>query len=183
VQDGETVWFEFEGQLKAHQENVDKVSNKVSTKSGERLYMDISNCKATSIGGAKFWLLIVDQFTDLCLSAFFVKKSDLAEGVASFLSLFSSLDGISIGTVIRCDNAGENLTLQKLMVAKGLPVKFKFTPPGSPQFNGVVVRKFKTLYERVRSLLNSAWLSQELLEGLWAEAAQFATDIENMLVT
>jgi hypothetical protein len=82
---------------KAHQKNVDKVSGTVSTKPGERLYIDISSCKATSVGGAKFWLLIVDQFTDLCWSAFLVKKSDL-------------------GTIIRCDNAGENLALQKLML-------------------------------------------------------------------
>ena len=64
-----------------------------------------------------------------------------------------------------------------------MKVQFEYTPPGSPQFNGVVERKFKTLYERVRSLLNSAGLDKELREGLWAEAAQYATDIENLLVT
>jgi hypothetical protein len=35
----------------------------------------------------------------------------------------------------------------------------------------------------VRSILNSARLSQELRAGLWAEAAKYATDVENSLVT
>jgi hypothetical protein len=51
---------------------------------------------------------------------------------------------------------------------------FEFTAPGSPQFAGVVERKFATLFACVRSILNSVRLSQELRNGLWAEAAKYA---------
>jgi hypothetical protein len=103
--------------------------------------------------------------------------------VLSFLKTLKLNTDVNIGTIVRCDNAGENVTLQKVLEAAGIKAKFEYTAPGSLQFNGVVERKFKTVYDCVRSLLNSARLSQELRAGLWAEAASYATEVENVLVT
>ena len=167
---------------KARQQNVPKETTTIATKAGERLYLDISSTKATSFGSAKFWLLIVDQHTDFCWSAFLQQKNHLADRVLGFIKSLKTNNNIEIEN-IRCDNAGENVALQKLLETASIKVNFEYTPPGNPQFNGVVERKFKTLYDRVRSLLNSARLSQELRDGLWAEAAQYATEVENILVT
>jgi hypothetical protein len=173
---------------KARQKNVDKVTETFSTYPGERLFIDISSTRATSFGGSKFWLLIVDQFTDMCCSAFLEKKSELSNRVWHFIQQIKNncaieIENLHVGPItIRCDNAGENVALQKFFESKGVNVVFEYTPPGSPQFNGVVERKFKTLYERVRSLLNSARLSKDLREGLWTEAANYATDVENSIV-
>ena len=182
----------LEGQLKpcpecalakVRQANVAKVTNVVSTKPGERLYIDVSSVKAKSFGGAKFWLLIVDHYTDYCWSAFLKTKSEVGERVRKFIKMLKlQLKAEKDWTVIRCDNAGENLVMPDIMLEGNLRVRFEFTPPGSPQYNGVVERKFKTLYARVRTLLNSAQLSQELREGVWAECAKYSTDIENMIV-
>jgi hypothetical protein len=84
---------------------------------------------------------------------------------------------------VHCDNSGKNRTLQEVLKQEKFGAEFEFSAPGSPHFSGVVECKFATLYACVRSTLNSACLSQELRSGLWAEAAKFATDVENCLVT
>jgi hypothetical protein len=46
--------------------------------------------------------------------------------------------------------------------------------------NGWVKRKFATLYCRVRTMLNAARFPKDLTEGVWAEAAKYATEVENV---
>ncbi len=47
---------------------------------------------------------------------------------------------------IRCDNAGENFSLEKACKQEGFGVFFVYIAPGTPQQNGRVERKFATLY-------------------------------------
>ena len=65
---------------KAKQANVPKSipDEKRSTVPGERLFFDISSIKSKSFGGAKFWLLIVDDATGFAFSYFLKKKSETA---------------------------------------------------------------------------------------------------------
>ena len=168
---------------KARQRNVNKETDVISTMPAERLYIDISSIQYPSLGGSKFWLLVVDHHTDFCWSYFLARKSEL---IAKLLPLFQSLrlmEGVSPNRFVRCDNAGEILQLPHQLTAAQVPVTFEFIPPGTPQFNGVVERKYQTLYARVRSMLNQTEFPTPLRNSLWAEAANHATDIENMLVT
>jgi hypothetical protein len=66
---------------------------------------------------------------------------------------------------------------------KNIGAIFELTAPSSHQFAGVVERKFAMLFSQVCSILNSVRLSQDLHEGLWAEVAKYAKDVENSLVT
>ena len=43
---------------------------------GERLFIDISSIRHESIGGSKFWLLTLDDFSDHAWSYFLKRKSD-----------------------------------------------------------------------------------------------------------
>jgi hypothetical protein len=99
--------------------------------------MDISSTKASSFGGAKFWLLVVDHFTDYCWSAFLLQKSHFADRVLGFIRSLTINTDVNIDT-IHCDNAGETVSLQNVLAAASIKAKFEYTPPGSPQFNGVV---------------------------------------------
>ena len=81
---------------------------------------------------------------------------------------------------IRCDNAGENQTAEALCKQEGLGIIFEYTAPNTPQQNGRVERRFATLYGQVRSMLNGAHLNQEFRNGLWAECARTATDLDNL---
>jgi hypothetical protein len=57
-----------------------------SNSPGERLYMDIISIKERSIGGAKFWALIVDDYTDYCWSFVLKNKSNLKAKIKTLLT-------------------------------------------------------------------------------------------------
>jgi hypothetical protein len=167
---------------------------------GERLYFDISSVKTTTFGGKKFWLLVVDDFSNMCLRFFLQRKGELPKQMMELLRKRRTFQQIDIEPVccenVRCDDAGENKAFQKLCddaaenkafqklcEKDALAISFEYTGPGSPQYNGVVERKFATLYGKVRAMLNAANLPQEIRNGLWAEAAHTASDLENALVS
>ena len=83
---------------------------------------------------------------------------------------------------MRCDNAGENKSLQKEIINDKPKIKFKFTSPKTPQQSGVVECAFLTLKGRVRSMLNFAGIQDAKRVQLWCEAANTATKINNILV-
>ena len=143
---------------KARQKNLNKVPNedKLSTTPGERLYFDISSVTQPSIGGNKFWLLIVDDATDMPWSIFLKCKSDLSQNMFAFLKTLIG-QGYKV-KFLRCDSAGENTKFKADVEKDGLNVEFEFTAPRTPQHNGKVERKFATLYGRLRAMLDEAGL-------------------------
>ena len=70
---------------------VAKVTKVVSTTPGEQFYIDLSQPPLLSFGGSRYWLLIVDHYTDFCWSGFLCAKSDLRERVVRFLQGFRML--------------------------------------------------------------------------------------------
>lgn len=167
---------------KAKQKNTSKWTDVKSKTPGERLFIDISSSKALSFSGSKFWLLIVDDASDKCWSQFLKFKSDLPQQVINLIKLMKSSYNKTV-KYIRLDDAGENKSLQELCLTEGLGIQFEFTGPGVPQYNGRAERKFAVLYARVRTVLNGARLPKYIRDGVWAEAAHYSTDIENIIVT
>jgi hypothetical protein len=131
---------------KARQKNVSKESAVVSSRPGESFYLDVSSTKARSIGGPKFWLLIVDHFSDMCWSFFMKAKSELPDQVMDLLQKLHRDKYISGKPKICLDNSGENEALEARMKTDEIGAIFEFTALGSPQFAGVVERKFATLF-------------------------------------
>jgi hypothetical protein len=120
----------------AKQKGVQKTTADRSTTPGERLFMDITSIKKKSIGGSKFWLLVVDDATNFTWSFFLKQKNHAAEAV---IGLLLKLLGLGCNVkAIRCDNAGENKDLENkcLKNAKLCNIQFEYTPRDSPQFNG-----------------------------------------------
>jgi Reverse transcriptase (RNA-dependent DNA polymerase)/gag-polypeptide of LTR copia-type len=163
-----------------------KKTNKITTKPtstvpGERISIDISSVNQKSYGGSKFWLLILDDATDMIWSFFLKQKSELPNKVIDFIKELKSDN--KIVKYIRCDNSGENMLLGRMVATEiGHKVTMEFTGPSNPQFNGKIERKFATLYGKVRAVLNEAKVTTALRHGLWAEAANHVTDLENLLV-
>ena len=166
---------------KARQANIPKSvsEEKRADKPGERLMFDVSSIKARSFGGAKYWLLVVDDKTRMSFSNFVKKKSEIAEKMVSMIKHIKKAYGYEV-KYLRCDNAGENLKTKELCEKKGLGITFEFTAPNTPQQNGVVERRFATLYGRVRAMLNGAHLPKAFRGGLWAECARYATHLDNL---
>ena len=166
----------------AKQKNVPKVSfREPTTKPGELVYIDISSIKSTSYGGNKFWLAFMDDYTEKCWSFFLKKKSDQVEVLKTFLTDMKAKYDFKVET-IRCDNAGENKSLEETLKKGGFGIKFEYTAPGSPQFNGKIERKFATLMSHVRAQNEAAGLSGELRDKLWCEGARHATDIDGIMI-
>jgi hypothetical protein len=53
---------------------------------------------------------------------------------------------------IRCDDAGENMTVKNDPEIKSFGNKFEFSGPRTPQRNGKGERKFQTLYGRIQAM-------------------------------
>jgi hypothetical protein len=59
---------------KARQKNLRKSTDKKSEIAGKRLFIDISFVKGKSYSGSKYWLLVLDDFTDHTWSYFLTAK-------------------------------------------------------------------------------------------------------------
>jgi hypothetical protein len=133
-----------------------------ASKFGERIAIDISSVKLVSYGGAKFWLLIQDEYTGYLWSFFLSAKSELPDTVISWIKTVQKEHNTTIMN-IRCDNAGENLKLQEYSNTEpDVNVNIEFIAPHSPQQNGKIERKFATLWGKVRSMLNAAKFTETL---------------------
>ena len=153
-----------------------------STTIGERISFDISSIKHISLGGAKYWLLIQDEYTGYIWSYFLSSRTETSNTLITWVKLFQKKFNTTVKH-IRCDNAGENLTVQQEMEAdSNINVTFEFTAPYTPQQNGKIERKFATLWGKVRSMLNTAKLPWNLRKKLWAQCANLATQLENILI-
>jgi hypothetical protein len=156
----------------ARKPKVPKSTETVAEKLGERIFIDISSIKSKSYGGTKFWLLVVDDKSDKSWSFFLKNKSDQGDTMLTFLKQMVK-DKTPVSW-IRADNAGENLTLQKLIEQDPhLKAKLEKTPRDTPQYNGKVERKFQTLWNRTRANMKGAKLPPGMRTGLWAEAARY----------
>jgi transposase InsO family protein len=166
---------------KAQQKNIKKNWLGSSNLPGERLYVDISSIKERNFGREKFWPLIVDDYTDYCWSFVLRSKSDLKVIIKTLLTDLK----IANRNVrfIRCDDAGENMTMKNDPEIKSLGIKFEFSGPRTPQGNGKVERKFQTLYRRMRAMLNGADLEGELRGKIWAECVMNVSYLSNIIST
>jgi hypothetical protein len=84
---------------------------------------------------------------------------------------------------IRCDNAGESMTMKNDPEIKSFGIKFEFSGPRTTQRNGKVERKFQSLYVRIRAILNGASLEGELRDKIWAECVMNVTHLSNIIST
>ena len=169
--------------VKSQQKNVKKESEVCSNIPGERLMIDISRIKKKSCGGKKFWLLVLDDCTDMVWSFFLKRKDDQVEVLIAHIKELKAKYGKVVKKYIRCDNAGENTSFEERCKEEGLGIQFEYTSPNSPQFNGKIERKFAGLYGRTQANLNGARLNRRLRNLLWAECANVSTTQENVYVT
>jgi len=74
---------------------------------GQRIFIDISSIQNKSIGGSKFWLLVLDDATDYCWSIPLKSKDEVSEKMIELIKELKDKHKVQVKTV-RCDNAPEN---------------------------------------------------------------------------
>ena len=82
---------------------------------------------------------------------------------------------------MRCDNAGENVK-QLREVAEKYEIEMEYTAPYTPQFNGIVERRFPVLLEKAKAMLFAAGFTPGAKKILWAEAVSTANYLYNIII-
>lgn len=131
-----------------------------------------------SIGGAKYFVTFIDDYSRCCKVYFLKQKSEVLSKFKEFEKTFSNECGQKV-TRLRTDNGGEYTSsdFQEYLKAQG--IHHEMTVPHTPQQNGVAERKNRTLIEAARSMLSHA----KLPKMYWAEAVATAAYIQNRLPT
>ena len=122
----------------------------------------------------------MDDATGNLWSMFMKSKSQLSNEMTALIKHLKA-HGINVKK-IQCNGAGENKKFEENAMNEGLGLTFKYAAPKTPQQNGRVERKFRTLFDRARAMLNTAGFPLEMRQKFWPEAASNATKLENMMV-
>jgi transposase InsO family protein len=136
----------------------------------ELLHMDLFGPIAyISIDGSKYCLVIVDGYSRFTWVFFLQEKSQTQETLKKFLRRAQNEFGLRIKK-IRSDKGTEFKTSQIEGFLKEEGIKHEFSSPYTPQQNGVVERKNRTLLDMARTMLEEYKTS----DRFWAEAINTA---------
>jgi len=167
---------------KARRANLNKKAKNPVKQPGKRLMIDISSVRSRENNKAgRFWLLVVDEATSMKWSFFLSSKKQQVSVLQGFLKQLNEM-GHKVKH-IRCDNAGENVSLKNELEKQGSTIRFEYTARATPQQNGKAERAFATLYGRIRAMMKGAGLNEDEKMKLWMEAAATATKLDNILAT
>jgi transposase InsO family protein len=139
------------------------------------LHMDLFGpVSPMSIHHEKYTLVIVDEYSRYTWVYFLTKKSQAAETIMSFVRNIENQNDVKVKQ-IRTDNGTEfkNQDLECFCDEKG--ISQNFTSPYTPEQNGVVEKKNRTLIEAARTMLNDSVLSKHF----WTEAVKTACYTQN----
>ena len=155
---------------------VHKLSEQLSTnKCLELIHMDLMGpTEVESIGGKRYILVVVDDFSRFTWVEFLREKSQACEVFKTLSKRLMTEKGMNI-IRIRTDHGKEfeNQSFDELCDAHG--IKHEFSAPKTPQQNGVVERKNRTLQKMARSMLHG----RNVPKKFWAEAVATACYIVN----
>ncbi|KAJ9560217.1 hypothetical protein OSB04_005377 [Centaurea solstitialis] len=139
------------------------------------LHMDLFGpVNVQSIGGKKYTLVIVDEYSRYTWVFLLRAKSDAPEEIILFVRKMERLNNLTVRS-IRSDHGTEfkNSTLESFFEQKG--ISQNFSSVRTPQQNGVAERRNRTLIEAARSMLSEANLATQF----WAEAVNTACYTQN----
>jgi hypothetical protein len=125
--------------------------------------IDISWIKTESTAKNRYWLLIMDEYTNSLWSYFMKTKDEQVSVNIKHIKMLHNEPKVEV-KYIRCDNSEENHDIQNYLRERSprMRCKFEFTAQDSPQQKGKFERKFASLYGRVRAILNSAEFTTSL---------------------
>lgn len=126
------------------------------------------------VGGHKFWLTFIDDFSDTLWIYFLRHKSEQESKFDEFRAMVKNQYGRDI-KVLRSDRGGEYQSKSFIAKLKSLGIVHQRTNPDTPQQNGKAERYNRTIVEAAKSLLHAAGMSY----GFWEEAVKTAVHVRN----
>ena len=164
---------------KHHRTSFHKKSAFRAIESLELIHMDICGpISPPTLGGNRYFLLLIDDFSRLIWVAMLHNKSDALEAFKKFKALAETEKGGKLKAV-RTDRGGEftSMEFSNFCISNG--IKRDLTAPYSSQQNGVAERKNRTVMSMVRAMLKAKDLPREL----WGEAISTTVYILNRSLT
>lgn len=130
--------------------------------------------ETASIGGSRYALVLVDDFSRRTFTYLLKYKSETLERFCEFKALVENETGNKIKR-FRSDNGTEFCSNWFKRLFKKHGIQHQKTVPYTPQQNGKVERTIRTIVERARCMLQDA----NLPKHFWGEAVNTATYIKN----
>ena len=163
-----------------------KMTKSPFTEKGERatellglVHTDVCGPMSTSARGGYFYFItFTDDLSRYGYVYLMKHKSDSFEMFKRFQSEVKKQTGKSIKT-LRSDRRGEYLSSEFLTYLGENGILSQWTPPGTPQLNGVSERRNRTLLDMVRSMMGFASLSI----SFWGYALESACYLLNRVLS
>lgn len=131
----------------------------------------------SSLGGSRYFVLAIEEFSNYKLIGFVSAKSEIADLVKLMINKVKLESKRSVKMIVT-DNGTEflNSNLKIFLLNEG--IIHETTAIYTPEQNGTVERANRTIIEGMRTLLSDSKLQQEL----WAEAANTVVYATNRLI-
>lgn len=142
---------------------------------GEVIHSDVCGPFPESLGGAKYFVSFIDDFSRKSWIYFIQRKSEVCSKFKEFHKMLENQKGIKI-KMLRSDGGGEYMSGELKTYLRENGIRSAMTPPHTPQLNGVAERFNLTLLNKVRAMLDGKKLDQDF----WAEAANTANFLRNI---
>lgn len=127
-----------------------------------------------SLGGNRYFITFIDDYSRMCWVYFLRNKSEALHVFKKFKVMVELQSGYHIKR-LKTDRGGEFNSHEFVQFCEELGIERQLTIAYSPQQNGVVERKNKTVMEMAKCLVHE----KELPYNLWCEAVNTAVYLLN----
>jgi transposase InsO family protein len=141
----------------------------------ELVHTDLCGPKRTkSLQGESYFMLFIDDFTIMGWICFLKEKSEALNKFKAFKTLVEN-EKETKTKCLRSENGGEFTSKHFDLFYETHGIKIQFFVAKTPQQNGIVERRNRTIQEAPRTMLNQ----EKLYDGYWREVVSTAVYILN----
>lgn len=164
---------------KANQKTFPQATTYRATKKLELLHGDLCGpITPSTYGGCRYVFVIIDDHSRYMWTILIKEKGDAFEKFKKLKGVIEMETAEKIIT-LRTDRGGEFVSREFNSFCEESGIKRHLTAPYTPQQNGVVERRNRTLMEMTRSLLKH----MHMPNSFWGEAVRHATYLINRIAT
>ncbi|TMW61094.1 hypothetical protein Poli38472_014555 [Pythium oligandrum] len=134
--------------------------------------------RTPTFGGMKYFVTFIDDKSRHCAVYLMRNKSEVFDKFVQFVKMAENQTDRRV-KMLRSDNGGEYKSAKFTKFCADRGIIQKFTPPYTPELNGVAERMNRTLVECARCMLEHAGMPNEY----WGEAVTTSAFLRNRLPT
>jgi transposase InsO family protein len=149
-----------------------------TTRPLEIVHIDLVGPTTTNVlKDEKYFMLLVDDYTRITAVCFLKNKSEAFENFKIYKEMVENEMDSRI-KCLRSDNGGEFTSKEFMYYCSSHGIKKQFFVARTPQHNGVVERKNKTIQEMARTML----MDYKLTDIFWTQAVHTTVHIQNRVM-